>query len=314
MTSDPVRLSNSNVRAVILPLGAALHRLQFRLPDDSWRDIVLSRPDPSLNDTFQFGATIGRYANRIAGARVTIDGVEYPLAANEGPNQVHGGPVGFSDRVWRILDQATDHVTMSLISPDGDQGFPGKLTLVAQFSLFDDGIGVIYSATADAATVLNITAHPYFNLTGVEGATVDGHELVVAASQYTPTDTAGLPTGEITTVAGTPLDLREGRVIRDVLAGLTAQNLARAGGLNHAYVVDGEGLREHARLIGPDGLTVIVRSDAPGVEVYSAEALGRRGLAIEPQDFPDAPNQPGFPSTVLRPGEVYRRSIEWLID
>ena len=315
MTESPIVISNSRVRAEILPLGATLHRLQVpdvRMADGpaSWRDILLSRSDISHNDTFQYGATIGRFANRIARSRIAIDGTEYPLDANEGVNQVHGGPVGFSDIPWRVIGCADDKVELGLISPDGDQGFPGTLTVTATFSLIENGVRVMFSATTDKPTVLNLTTHPYFNL---GGETIDDHRLQVAASQFTPTTLDELPTGEILPVAGTALDLREPRLMRDVLADLAATGLQRSGALNQNFVVDGTGLRVHVRVFGPDGLAVEIASDAPGVQVYSLGNFGRRGLAVEPEDFPDAPNQPAFPSTVLRPGKTYSRTIEWRV-
>ena len=195
-----------------------------------------------------------------------------------------------------------------LVSLDGDQGFPGTLAVTATFTVIADGLRVAYSATTDAPTVVNLTAHPYFAL---GGPTVDDHRLAVAASQFTPTTSDGLPTGVIRQVARTPLDLRTARRVGDVLADLAATGLERNGGFNHNFVVDDAGLREHARIIGPDDLTVVIVSDAPGAQVYSAGHLGRRGLAVEPQDFPDSPNQPAFPSTVLTPQSTYQRTIEW---
>ena len=308
--TETIVISGGGLRAELLPLGAALHRFEVQMDNGTWRNVVLSRADPSRNDMFQYGASIGRFANRIAGARITIDGIEYRLDPNEGEIQVHGGPVGFSDRLWLVVDRAPDSVVFRLISPDGDQGFPGELTVTAEFQVIDGGIRVVYSATTDAPTVINLTTHPYFIL---GGTTIDDHRVQVAASQYTPTTVDHLPTGEILPVDGTPLDLRDARVVRDVLADLAATGFERGGGINHSYVVDGTGLRLHASLVGPSGLAVDVFSDAPGVELYSLGGFGNRGLAIEPQDFPDAPNQPTFPSPVLRPGVTYRRTIEWRV-
>jgi len=313
MTAGPVTIAGDNVRAVVLPLGAALHRFTVRLADGSWRDIVLSRPRPDRNDEFRFGATIGRYANRIAGARAAIDGHPYDLAANDGPNHLHGGPVGFADVWWQVVSQSPDSTVLRLVSPDGDQGFPGQLAVTATFTVIDDGLRVVYRATTDAPTIVNLTIHPYFNLAGPGGTTIDDHRLYVAARRYTPTTADDLPTGDIRPVAGLALDLRAGRRLGEVLADLSAAGLDRAGGLNHNFVVDGTGPRTHAYLVAPDGLAVAVASDAPCVQIYSASRFGRPGLAIEPQDFPDGPNQAGFPSPVLYPGSTYQRTIEWRV-
>ena len=303
-------INHGRIRAEILPLGAAVHRFQVRTAGGEWRDLVLSRADPGRNDASYFGATIGRLANRTAQARFVLDGVTYRLPANDGPNHLHGGPAGFADRWWQFVAVGTDRVRLRLVSADGDQGYPGALTVTADIAVSDDGLRVEYAATTDADTVVNLTCHPYFVL---GGAGIGDHRLTVPAGWYTPTGQDDLPTGQIAPVAGTALDLRQERLLTQVLADLDAQGLARAGGLNHNLIVDGAGLREHARLRGPDGLTLVVRSDAPAVQLYSAEHLGRAGLAIEPQSYPDAPNQPGFPPVTLRPGQLCHRVIEWLV-
>ncbi|MFT3860387.1 aldose epimerase family protein [Micropruina sp.] len=309
-SKDVIRLEGYGLAVELLPLGASLHAFEVHDAAGGRRNLVLSRGDVTRHDPFFLGASVGRYANRIAGASFVLDGLRHQLAANEHGNQLHGGPAGFATRLWTI-EAVTDHsASFGLVSPDGDQGFPGRLAVIAHYELVEGGARVNYQATTDAATVINLTTHPYFRL---GGETIDGHTLTVAASAYTPVRPDLIPTGELAAVAGTALDLREGVLLGPALAAAQADGSALGGGFDHNFVVDGEGLREHVRLVGPDGLTLTVRSDAPAVQLYSGEALGRAGVAIEPQNYPDAPNHPGFPSAVLRPGEVYRTTTEWLV-
>lgn len=305
-----LRLSNDRVAIEILPLGATLHAFGIRQPDDSWRNIVLSRADVTAPDASYLGASVGRLANRVGGARFTLDGVEYALAANEGGNQLHGGPDGFSERVWEVVADDAEQVVLRLTSPDGDQGYPGTVEATARFALLPQGAEVTYTATTDAPTVVNLTAHPYFIL---GDGTIEDHVVTVPSSAFTPTDDELIPTGEIRPADGTAFDLRGGRLLGEALAASIAAGLARKGGIDQNLVVDGEGLREHVRLTGPAG-TLVVRSDAPAVQLYSAEHLGRSGLAIEPQGYPDAPNHPEFPPVVLRPGETYATTTQWLVS
>ncbi len=317
-------IGNERVRVAVAPHGAALGRYEVRLPDGRWRNIVLTRPDPT-DDSF-FGATVGRFANRIGGARFTLDGRVCDVTPNEGPNQLHGGPGGFYARTWDVVETAADRVVLALTSPDGDQGFPGTMRVTATFSLVDGGAQVCYVATTDTPTVVNITAHPYFNLNGAGVGRVDEHRLRMPAGRFTVTDDANIPTGELRDVTGLGLDFREPRLIGEARTALVGDGLTRDGGFDYNLVVDGDGLREHVRLVGPDGLTLVVRSDAPAVQIYDGGSLDGSlvgpdglayerfgGLAIEPQNYPDAPNHAGFPSAVLRPGEEYRRTIQWLV-
>jgi aldose 1-epimerase len=307
-----LRLAGRDIRAEIGELGASLHRLQARVGRDKWQDLILSRDDVRRNDGSYFGATIGRLANRTAGGRLQLDGREHQLTPNEGPNHLHGGSPGFADLPWTVANLGEGRVRLRLVSPDGDQGYPGQLLTFATFTLTASGLRVVYFATSNRPTVVNLTLHPYFNLDGA--ATIEDHVLSVRATRYTPTGEDHIPTGEIAAVEGTALDLRRPRPLRETLADLAAQGLSRAGGLNHNLVVDGSGLREHARLSAPGERQVIVRSDAPAVQLYSAGHLGAAGLAIEPQGFPDAPNHPEFPSVVLRPGRAYTRVIEFVVS
>ena len=321
---DTYWLTNDTTRLEISPFGATLNRFEV-LTQKGWRTIVLTRPDPAAPVEGFLGATVGRYANRIAGGRFRLDGVEHRLARNEPPNMLHGGGGGTHGQEWDVESASGTELVLRLVSPDGDQGFPGRMEMTAWFRLIDGGAEVTYQATTNRPTVVNLTTHPYFNLAG--GGTVDEHVLRVPASRYTPTDGAGIPTGEIAAVEGTGLDFRAPRAIGEARAQVVAQGLDRTGGLDHNLVVDGQGLREHVRLSGPDGLTLIVRSDAPAVQLYDAAHLDgtqkspegrpyvqRGGLAIEPQNYPDAPNHPNFPNSVLRPGDHYRTLTQWLVE
>ena len=309
MTPMTLRLSNDRVALEILPLGATLHSFHVRQPDGGWRNIVLGRPDITATDLSYFGASVGRLANRVGGARFTLDGVEYPLAANEGGNQLHGGPGGFSEQIWEVAESDAEQAVLRLTSPDGDQGYPGRVEVTVRYALLPEGAEVTYTATTDAPTVVNLTAHPYFIL---GDGTIEDHTVTVPTSAFTPTDDELIPTGEIRPADGTAFDLRGGRLLGEAIAAAIAEGLARKGGIDQNFVVDGEGLREHARLVGPAG-TLVVRSDAPALQLYSGEHLGRSGLAIEPQGYPDAPNHPGFPSVELRPGETYTTTTQWIV-
>lgn len=274
-----------------------------------------------------FGSTVGRYANRIGGARFTLDGRDYPLAANEGGNQLHGGPRGFDQAVWTMeqLDGEIG-VRLSLTSPDGDQGFPGTLRVMVEFAVASDADTLIarYRAETDQPTHINLTAHPYFNLDREGAATIRDHELEVLAGAFTPADAACIPTGEVALVACGPLDLREPRRLGEIL---DHPDLAGSRGLNHNYVLPGgvtPDPRLAARLAAPNtGRSLEVWTTEPGLQVYSAgylpdltgqagERFGREGgVALETQHFPDSPNRPAFPTTRLDPGQVWRSETQW---
>ncbi len=324
----PVRLEGDTVRLEILPLGATLRRFDVRFPDGTWRNIVLGHPTPEAYATGlgYLGASVGRFANRIAGGRFSLDGVEYALDINEAPNQLHGGTGGFASRVWDVAGSGPGWVEFALTSPDGDQGFPGTMQVSARFELVPGGAQVTYRATTDAPTVVNLTTHPYFNLDGEGSGDTDTHQIQIHAGRYTPNRDDGIPTGEIRDVTGSAADFRSARLLGTARGQALAEGITRNGGYDHNFVVDGEGLRDHCRLTGPAGLTLTLRSDAPALQVYTAEHLDgtvpgtsgvpyvrRAGVALEPQGFPDAPNHPNFPSTVLRPGEEYVATTQWLV-
>ncbi len=268
-----------------------------------------------------FGATVGRYANRIKNARFILDDVEHALTPNEGANQLHGGPRGFDQALWAmetLRDQ--NGVRFSLISPDGDQGFPGALRVSVEMAVAGDEDSLIlrYRATTDRPTHVNLTAHPYFNLDREAAGTVRGHRLQVFANRFTPTDQQSMPTGEVADVADRPLDLRVPATLGDVV---DHPDLSLSRGLNHNYVLTkahSGALRRAARLLEPrTGRCLEVWTTQPGLQVYSAGFLptltggrGERfvregGVCLETQHFPDSPNQNRFPSTRLDTGKVF---------
>ena len=268
-----------------------------------------------------FGATIGRVANRIAGARFTLDGKEYPLAANIGPHHIHGGRVGFHQQVWqtRPLPPQADRaaVEFSYLSVDGEEGYPGNLAVKVTFTLTDDNeLRIDYEAETDQPTPVNLTNHSYFNLAG--HGDVLGHQLEIAANRYTPSDRALIPTGEIAPVAGTPLDFTTPRTIGSRIDELRPH----PNGYDHNYVLNSGGgeLAFAARAVEPvSGRVLEAWTTEPGVQLFTANGFDGRivgtagvvyprhaGFCLETQHFPDAINQAQFPSVVLRPGTTFR--------
>jgi aldose 1-epimerase len=245
---------------------------------------------------------------------------------NEAPNQLHGGTDGFHARTWAIAGRGEDWVEFTLTSPDGDQGYPGEVRVSARYALIPGGAQVTYRATTDAPTPVNLTTHPYFNLDGEAAGNTDRHVLTIHASAYTPIHADLIPTGEIRDVTGSAADFRQGRSFGEARLAGDAEGITHNGGFDHNFVVDGQGLREHCRLVGSDGLTLTIVSDQPAIQVYSGEHFDgtqigtsgaphqkRAGIALETQHYPDSPNQPGFPNTVLRPGEDYVATTHWLV-
>jgi aldose 1-epimerase len=271
-----------------------------------------------------FGALIGRFANRIADGRFSLDGRDYAVDVNAGGNCLHGGRAGFDKRLWHAEPLSDHELRLSLTSPDGDQGFPGELHAEVTYRLEENSVQLDFRATTDAPTVVNLTNHSYFNLAGEGSGSVEAHTLVIDADEYTPVNAAMIPTGESAFVAGTALDFREETAVGAHLRDPHPQLLA-ACGLDHNYVLRGTGLRRCAQLTDPaSGRVLDVLTDQPGLQLYTGNALdgslsgtGDRayrqgdGLALETQHFPDSPNQAGFPSAVLRPGQTYATSTTW---
>ncbi len=274
-----------------------------------------------------FGAIVGRYANRIANARFTLDGKTYQLPANDGKNSLHGGTVGFDKVVWNAQPLQTPGavgLVLTHTSPAGDQGYPGMLQAKVTYRLTDDGaLEVDYEATADAATPVNLTQHSYWNLAGEGGADILGEWLTIYADSFTPIDSTLIPTGKLAGVDGTPFDFRSATPI-GARIGAQDEQLTRGRGYDHNFVLNGkpslDSLVHAASVLDPgSGRTLDVYTSEPGLQFYSGNFLDgsikgksghvyghRSGFCLETQHFPDSPNQRAFPTTILRPGQTYR--------
>ena len=272
-----------------------------------------------------FGALIGRYGNRIGGARFSLNGVEYQLAANDGPNNLHGGPKGFDKRIWDGADEAVGDdaaLTLEYVSPAGEEGFPGKLSTTVVYTLQSGGVlRIDYSATTDKTTIVNLTQHTYFNLAGEGNGDILGTELELNASRFTPVDANLIATGELRSVEGTPFDFRRATAIGARIS-QKDQQLGYGHGYDHNFVIDRGsemGLVWAARAYEPvSGRLLEVLTTEPGVQFYSGNFLDgslvgksgkpythRSGFCLETQHYPDSPNKPGFPSVTLERGETY---------
>ena len=294
--------------------------VSVRVPDAAGRlaDVVLGFDSLAmyLADTGFLGAVVGRYGNRIAGGRFTLDGKQYQVPPNDGPNALHGGPGGFDQKIWRG-EPIDDGVAFSLTSPDGENGFPGTLLVKVRYTFAGGALHLAYEATCDQDTVVNLTNHTYFNLAGESSGSIVGHEISIAANAFTPVDATMIPTGELRPVEGTVFDLREPIRIGRYVDGAD-QQLQIATGFDHNWVLNGAS--PAVRVVEPEsGRTLEVETTQPGVQFYSGNFLTgampnrqgglykrRGGLCLETQHFPDSPNEPAFPSTVLRAGDTYR--------
>jgi len=276
-----------------------------------------------------FGAVIGRYANRIALGRFTIDGISHRLTMNSGPNHLHGGAKGFDKHIWQPEIVGNNGVRLSRVSPDGEEGYPGNLQVAVAYSLTNyNELIVEYQAMTDLPTHVNMSQHTCFNLAGA-GSDVLGHELMIDADRYTPVDAASIPTGALTPVAGTPFDFRKPTLIGARIEAKHPQ-IAHARGYDHNFVLNRKGntLALAARVVEPvSGRVLEVATTEPGVQLYTTNfldgsirgkggvAYGRHsGFCLETQHFPDTPNKPNFPSSLLRPGSTYSSRTVFKFD
>jgi len=310
----------------VMSYGATLLAVQTKDRTGIPANIALScaKPENYVTGRHFLGPVVGRYANRIKDAKFEIDGHQFSLLANDGPNTLHGGPRGFDTRIWQgalVETEFGQGIRLALESGDGDQGFPGTVHATITYVLTEDNRLVTdLTGQTDRPTPLNMSLHGYWNLAG--SASPDdlrGHALQVMASHYLPVDRAGIPDGELRTVEGTAFDLRTPRNLGERLRLLTRHS-ATAGGFDHCWTIEGSGLRRAALLYDPgSGRELAVETDRPGIQVYTAnhfdlEASRKFGeefarhcaVALETQSYPDSPNQPAFPDTILRPGQVWR--------
>ena len=318
-------LTNANgMKAEIITRGGTL--VSLTAPDKSGKygDVILGMDDIKGYETPvpYFGALIGRYGNRIGKAQFALDGKTYKLPANDGPNTLHGGIKGFDKRVWAAKPGSGAELELTYVSKDGEEGFPGTLSTKVVYSMTDKNeLKIDYTATTDKATVVNLTNHSYFNL-ACEGAILN-HELMIDASRFTPVDAGLIPTGELRSVKGTPMDFTQATLIGARIDQQDEQ-LTAGRGYDHNWVLNnGSGrLALAARVYEPgSGRVMEVYTTEPGMQFYSGNFLDgsitgkggqvykqRYGLCLETQHFPDSPNKPGFPSTVLNPGQRYNSS------
>lgn len=321
-----------SISARVITYGATLQSLM--VPDRTGRldDVVLGYSDLEyyLERPQYFGSTVGRFANRIAGARFSLDGEEFVLAGNDGPNSLHGGARGFDKVVWTVDEITTGPVAsvrLSYVSPDGEEGYPGTLHASVTYSLDDTGVlTTSYEATTDKPTIVNLTHHSLFNLAGVQsGRGILSQWLMIESDVYTPVDATLIPTGELRPVAGTPFDFTESHQIGERIRDASDAQIVIGRGYDHNFALRGGASatpKLAARMEDPvSGRVMELFTTEPGLQVYSGNFLdgtvagkGRvayrqgDGLALEPQKYPDSPNQPRFPSARLDPGETYRQT------
>jgi aldose 1-epimerase len=321
-------LTNRNgVEAKIITYGGAL--VSLKVPDRNGRfdDVVLGYDnlDGYLKGSSFFGALIGRYGNRIANGRFTLNGVEYNLAANNGANHLHGGNKGFDKVVWTAKPIRTSNdvgLKLSYLSRDGEESYPGTLSVSVIYTLTDQNeLKIDYSATTDKDTIVNLTHHSYFNLAGHGNGDVLAHELMINGDRYTPVDASLIPTGELRAVSGTPFDFTQPMAIGSRI-GKRDEQLKFGNGYDHNWVLNGKPgtLRQAAKVSEPKtGRLMEVWTTEPGLQFYTGNFLDgsqigkggkvyqfRYGFCLEAQHYPDSPNKPAFPSTLLRKGGIYR--------
>ena len=322
----------------ILDLGGVI--ASIKVPDSSgnFSDVTtgFDYPQPYLDGAGYMGAIVGRYANRISGGKFSIDGIDYSLAKNNGDNAIHGGLVGFDKKIWDVEFLVGLHdskLKLSTFSPDGEEGYPGRVEVSVTYTLNDQNqLTIDYSATSDKATIINLTNHAYFNLDGHQAGSILEHEVMLNANHFTPIDESSIPTGVILDVAGTPLDFRQRKAIGLEIES-EDQQMNFGSGYDHNFVINhSESGRVSlaAEVYSPNsGRVMKVYTDQPGIQFYTGNFLngmlvgkegavyGRRSaFCLETQHFPDSPNKPMFPSTILQPGDQFasRTIFEFLTE
>jgi aldose 1-epimerase len=311
-------LKTAEIEVRVTAFGARLVSVKSADKTGKMADVVTGYDtlEGYLADTPHFGSVVGRFGNRIAKGQFSIDGKQYQVPINNYPNALHGGPVGFDVKVWDAKEVANG-VEFTLVSPDGDMGFPGTLTAKAKYTVSGHTLRIDYSASSDKTTIANLTNHAYFNLRGDDQGDVLGHVVEIAADKFTPTDAGLIPTGVLEPVAGTPMDFRKPTAIGARIHA-DYEPLKLAGGYDHNWVLNGETGKLHLAAIVTEpesGRKLTVETTEPGVQFYTGNFLdgtitGRHGVkygknhgfCLETQHFPDAPNHPSFPSTLVHPG------------
>jgi aldose 1-epimerase len=322
--------NEKGMEAKIINYGATVVYLTAPDKNGKFTDVVLGYDNVRgyVDGTTYFGGIVGRYGNRIGKGKLTVDGKQYQLALNNGENHLHGGPTGFNKRVWTVEKTETTKdgpaITLTYVSKDGEENYPGTVKLTVVYTLTNDNsLSIVYCGTTDKTTVLNPTNHSYFNLSGDFNKTILDHELTIDADKTTPVDAGLITTGLLEDVAGTPMDFRTSKKIgKDVEADF--EQLKFGGGYDHNWVVNNFNgqVKKIVSLYEPtSGRLLEVLTDEPGVQFYCGNFLDgtvagkngikypkRSGLCLETQHFPDSPNKPQFPSTLLKPGETYHQT------
>ncbi|MEL6133881.1 MAG: aldose epimerase family protein [Bacteroidota bacterium] len=315
----------AGIKAAVTNYGGRLVSLWVKDRDGKWRDIVLGFDNLSQFEEVSeryYGATIGRYGNRIANGSFQLNGTTYQVPQNNGLNTLHGGPEGFHEQIWEAMQKEPHALTLQYRSPDGEMGFPGSLVTSVEYTLTDDpGLHISYFAKTDKPTVVNLTNHAFFNLNGEGSGPINDHVLMIPAEHYTPVDSALIPLGVIEPVQGTPFDFRTPkRIGRDIEQDHI--QLIHGKGYDHNFVIERESsnaMHLSARIHGEQsGIQMEIYSQEPGVQLYVGNFLDgshkgksgkpyayRTAFCLETQHFPDSPNQPDFPSTVLLPSQSY---------
>ncbi len=306
-----IQLSDGqNLTAEILPFGAIIKSIKFKK-----QEMTLSVDDPQyyLENPFYLGATVGRYANRIAKGRFNLSGTQYQLEANNGPNSLHGGVKGFNKVLWQITKQTESEVELYYCSPDGEQGFPGELQVWQTISAKNGELALHFKALTNKETLVNFTNHCYFNLDGSES--INEHLVQVNANYYLPIDTTSIPLNEFASVTGTCFDFTKPAQVGEALSAVHPQ-LEAGNGFDHCYIFnDDSSLKTMATLTSPHtNVSLTLKSTQPGMQLYTANFVGspfkaRQALCFEAQNWPDAPNRENFPKANLLPGEDYEQVI-----
>ena len=318
-------MTNANgMEVTVINFGARITSILVPDKEGNMKDVVLGfgSIDDFLNNNSNFGAAIGRYGNRIGKGKFTLDGTEYQLPINNGENTLHGGTIGYDQKMFDIKQINNQTLECTLLSPDGDNGFPGNLDITIIYKLTEDNaIDISYAATTDKPTVVNLTNHSYFNLSGDPSKLITDHVLFMDCDNYTPTDATLIPTGEIAPVTGTPMDFTTPYVIGERIDDTSFEAIKLGNGYDHNWIFNkpGDLSSPIARLTHPTtGITLEVFTNEPAVQFYTGNFLSgtqtgkngityqkRTALCLETQHYPDSPNKENFPSTVLRPGEKY---------